>query len=56
MPITKRLLKHPLTQSILSHFLAGYIRLVMLTNRKEFHIHPNTEAKKMPFLLSGMGG
>lgn len=43
MSLSKRLLKHPLTQSILSHLLAGYIRVVMITNRKEFHIHPDTE-------------
>lgn len=39
MSFSKRLLKHPITQSLLSHLLAGYIRLVMLTNHKEFHIH-----------------
>lgn len=44
MSFSKRLLKHPTTQLILSYLLAGYIRLVMLTNRKEFHIHPETSA------------
>ncbi|MEZ5690124.1 MAG: lysophospholipid acyltransferase family protein [Rickettsiales bacterium] len=39
----KSLLKEPLTQFILSHMLAFYIRLVMLTAKKEFYIHP--EAK-----------
>jgi lysophospholipid acyltransferase (LPLAT)-like uncharacterized protein len=39
MSFSKRLLKHPTTQLLLSHLLAGYIRLVMLTNRKEFDIH-----------------
>ncbi len=43
MSLSKRLLKHPRTQAILSHFLAWYIRLVMLTSRKEFHIHPDSE-------------
>ncbi len=40
MSISKRLLKSKFTQSLLSHLLAFYIRLVMLTSRKEFHIHP----------------
>lgn len=44
MSITKRLLKSQFTQSLLSHVLAFYIRLVMLTNRKEFHIHPAAAA------------
>lgn len=43
MSFSKRLLKHPRIQSILSLLLAGYIRLVMFTNRKEFHIHPEAE-------------
>ncbi len=43
MSLSKRLLKHPCTQAILSHLLAAYIRLVMLTSRKEFHIHPDAE-------------
>lgn len=43
MSLSKRLLKHPHTQVILSNLLAGYIRLVMLTNRKEFHVHPKAE-------------
>ena len=43
MSFSKRLLKHPNTQLILSHLLAGYIRLVMLSNRKEFHINPEAE-------------
>jgi hypothetical protein len=43
MSISKRLLKHPRTQAILSYLLAGYIRLVMLTNRKEFRVHPEAE-------------
>lgn len=41
MSISKHFLKHPRTQLILSYLLAGYIRLVMVTNRKEFHIHPD---------------
>lgn len=44
MSFSKRLLKHPRTQYLLSHLLAGYIRLVMLTNRKEFHIHEEAKA------------
>ncbi|MEQ1789011.1 MAG: lysophospholipid acyltransferase family protein [Rickettsiales bacterium] len=43
MSLSKRLLKHPRTQLILSYFLAGYIRLVMLTNRRKFYIHPEAE-------------
>ncbi len=43
MSISKHFLKHPRTQLILSYLLAGYIRLVMVTNRKEFHIHPDAE-------------
>lgn len=43
MSFSKRLLKHPRTQAILSYFLAGYIRLVMLTNRKKFDMHPDAE-------------
>lgn len=39
MSFSKRLLKHPRTQLLLSYLLAGYIRLVMLTNRKTFHIN-----------------
>ncbi len=42
MSLSKRLLKSAFTQSVLSHLLAFYIRLVMLTNRKEFHIHPGS--------------
>lgn len=44
MSFTKRLLKHPTTQSALSYVLAGYIRLVMLTNRKTYHIDPAAAA------------
>lgn len=44
MPLSKRLLKHPLTQSILSFLLAGYIRLVFLTSRKKRVIHPDSAA------------
>lgn len=40
MSLSKRLLKSAFTQSVLSYLLAFYIRLVMVTNRKEFHIHP----------------
>lgn len=43
MSFSKRLLKHPRTQAVLSHFLSGYIRLVMVTNRKKFEIHPEAE-------------
>ncbi len=43
MSFSKRLLKHPRTQSILSYLLAGYIRLVMVTNSKKFDIHPEAE-------------
>lgn len=42
MSLIKRTLKHPATQYILSHFLAMYIRLVMLTSRKTFEIHPDS--------------
>jgi len=41
MPLSKRLLKHPFTQVLLSYVLAFYIRLVMLTSRKEYIIHPD---------------
>jgi hypothetical protein len=44
MSFTKRLLKSPKTQTALSYLLAGYIRLVMLTNRKIYHIHPEAAA------------
>jgi lysophospholipid acyltransferase (LPLAT)-like uncharacterized protein len=44
MSLSKSLLKSQLTQSLLSYLLAFYIRLVMLTSRKEFHIHPASEA------------
>ena len=43
MSFSKRLLKYPHTQAILSFLLAGYIRLVMLTNRKIFDVHPHAE-------------
>lgn len=39
----KRILKHQFTQIILSYLLAFYIRLVMLTNCKEYIIHPDAE-------------
>ncbi len=41
MSFSKRLLKYSYTQIILSYLLAGYIRLVMLTNSKKFDIHPD---------------
>ncbi len=43
MSLSKKILKHPLTQVILSYLLAGYIRLVMLTNRKSYSVHPDAE-------------
>jgi len=43
MSLVKRFLKHQKTQVLLSYFLAFYIRLVMLTNRKEYIIHPAAE-------------
>lgn len=43
MSFTKRLLKHEKTQVLLSYFLAFYIRLVMLTNRKEFFVHADAQ-------------
>ena len=43
MQISKRLLKHPRIQVILSYLLAGYIRLVIVTNRKKFDMHPDAE-------------
>ena len=39
MPFTKRLLKHPRTQSIISWLLALYIRIVYFTSRKTRLIH-----------------
>lgn len=43
MKLSKRILKHPNTQLIISYMLAFYIRLVMWTNRKQYIIHPNAE-------------
>ena len=43
MSLSKRLLKHPITQYLLSHFLAIYIRLVMITSKKEFKVHPDAK-------------
>lgn len=40
MSLSKKLLKHPITQTIASYLLAFYIRLVMLTGRKQYDIHP----------------
>jgi lysophospholipid acyltransferase (LPLAT)-like uncharacterized protein len=41
MPLTKRLLKHPLTQKLLAALLAAYIRLVYYTSRKSLDYHPD---------------
>lgn len=44
MSLTKRVLKHPRTQVVLSWLLSLYIRLVYATSRISWHIHPDTEA------------
>lgn len=44
MSIIKKILKHDINKSILSYILAFYIRLVMATSRKEFHIHSDSAA------------
>lgn len=43
MSLSKRLLKHPITQTALSYMLAAYIRLVMLTSNKNFAVHPEAQ-------------
>lgn len=40
MASLKRILKHPRTQNAISALLAGYIRFVYLTSRKQFFIDP----------------
>lgn len=41
--ISKKLLRHPLTQSLLAAIMAFYIRLVMWTARMERHVDPAAE-------------
>lgn len=41
MPLSKRLLKNPLTQAILAWILASYIRLVYFTSRRRIDYHPD---------------
>jgi lysophospholipid acyltransferase (LPLAT)-like uncharacterized protein len=43
MPSLKQVLKHPTTQRALSVLIAGLIRVVMLTSRKEFRVHPQAQ-------------
>lgn len=42
MKLSKRILKHPITQALLSWLLAQYIRFVYLTCRKQFHYAPES--------------
>lgn len=46
MSVKKKILKSPVVQYLLSWFLAGYIWLVFLTNKKIKHIHPDA----MPYM------
>lgn len=43
MALGKKILKHPLTQYVLSWLLAGYIFLVKATSTLEKHIHPEAQ-------------
>ena len=43
MSVSKKILKHPVTQYVASWVLAGFILLVKLTNRLEKHIHPDAQ-------------
>ncbi len=46
MPLSKRLLKHPLTQGFLAWLLASFIRLVYTTNRKTY----DYDQRALPFM------
>src|SRR5437899_2909227 len=52
MPLTKRLLKHPFTQSLLAWLLSLYIRFVYLTSRKERCIDDDA----MPYMRGEQNG
>lgn len=52
MPLSKKILKHPAMQYVLSWLLAGYILIVKSTGRIEKHIHPEA----LPYMRGEQAG